>query len=601
MLRLAIVQFRPDKGDYAGNLGRLGAVLRELAGWPEPPGLLLLPEAALTGYFLEGGVRELARSAEQMFDDLTRIHREAGAPPLDLALGFYEVWRNRLYNSALYASLGGSDAGIRHVHRKVFLPTYGVFDEERFVEPGRSVQAFDTRWGRAALLICEDAWHSLMPTLAALDGAQVILIPSATPARGLTPKPGIESRPANLDRWDRLAQGISEEHGVFVAVAHLVGFEGGKGFVGGSIVTGPRGNIISQGPLFEPAVVEATLEFEEITRARADQPLLSDLELRFPHLLDAWADRRSGGQADSSGEAGHSIVGPARPVATSPSARPPARPTASGDPLAIDPELTRRWLVEFIRDEFQRRRGFEHAVVGLSGGVDSALVSFLAAEALGPENVTAVRMPYRTSNPESLAHAQLVIDKLQVRSRTVDISAAVDGLVAAIGGDSNPARRGNIMARMRMITLFDLSAELRALPLGTGNKTERLLGYFTWHADDSPPVNPIGDLFKSQVWALARHVGVPDVIVTKPATADLIHGQTDEGDFGISYPKADGILHWLLLGYSTEAIQSQGYTAEEVALVRTRLESTHWKRRLPTVAMLSQTAIGEYYLRPVDY
>jgi NAD+ synthetase len=194
-----------------------------------------------------------------------------------------------------------------------------------------------------------------------------------------------------------------------------------------------------------------------------------------------------------------------------------------------------------------------------------------------------------------------VIDQLKVRSRTVDISAGVDGLVAAIGGDSDPARRGNIMARMRMITLFDLSAELRALPLGTGNKTERLFGYFTWHADDSPPVNPIGDLFKSQVWALARHVGVPDVIVTKPATADLIKGQTDEGDFGISYPKADGILHWLLMGYSTEAIQSRGYTAEEVALVRTRLESTHWKRRLPTVAMLSQTAIGEYYLRPVDY
>ena len=609
MLRFAIVQFRPDKGDYAGNLARLGEVLREVGTWPETPGLLLLPEAALTGYFLEGGVRELARSAEQMFDDLARVHREAGAPPLDLALGFYEVWRNRLYNSALYASLGGSDAGIRHVHRKVFLPTYGVFDEERFVEPGRSIQAFDTRWGRAALLICEDAWHSLMPTLAALDGAQVILVPSATPARGLTPKPGMESRPANLDRWDRLAQGISEEHGVFVAVAHLVGFEGGKGFVGGSIVTGPRGNIIAHGPLFEPAVVEATLEFEEITRARADQPLLSDLELRFPHLLESWRGRGAEGPRGSASEDGQPSV---LSVPSAPRALPrpagsplgPSRPSrlpAAGDPLAIDPELTRRWLVEFIRDEFQRRRGFEQAVVGVSGGVDSALVTFLAAEALGPENVTAVRMPYRSSSPESLAHAQLVIDKLKVRSRTVDISAAVDGLVAAIGGESDPARRGNVMARMRMITLFDLSAELRALPLGTGNKTERLFGYFTWHADDSPPVNPIGDLFKSQVWALAKHVGVPDVIVNKPATADLIKGQTDEGDFGISYPKADGILHWLLLGYSTEAIRSQGYTAEEVALVRTRLESTHWKRRLPTVAMLSQTAIGEYYLRPVDY
>jgi NAD+ synthetase len=210
-------------------------------------------------------------------------------------------------------------------------------------------------------------------------------------------------------------------------------------------------------------------------------------------------------------------------------------------------------------------------------------------------------MPYRESSPESLAHAQLVIDALGIPSVTVDISAAVDGLVAAIGGKTDPARRGNVMARARMVTLFDLSAAHRALPLGTGNKTERLLGYFTWHADDSPPVNPIGDLFKTHVWALARHVGVPEIIVSKPASADLIKGQTDEGDFGISYPKADGILHWLLLGHRPADIVGFGYTAEEVELVRNRLESTHWKRRLPTVAMLSQTAIGEFYLRPVDY
>jgi NAD+ synthetase len=165
----------------------------------------------------------------------------------------------------------------------------------------------------------------------------------------------------------------------------------------------------------------------------------------------------------------------------------------------------------------------------------------------------------------------------------------------------DPSRLGNIMARARMITLFDLSAARRALPVGTGNKTERLLGYFTWHADDSPPVNPIGDLFKTQVWALARHVGVPEVIVAKPASADLIQGQTDEGDFGISYPRADGILHWLLLGHRNEDLLARGFTAEEIELVRRRLDGTHWKRRLPTVAMLSATAIGEYYLRPVDY
>ncbi|MFN2317306.1 MAG: NAD+ synthase [Gemmatimonadales bacterium] len=272
-----------------------------------------------------------------------------------------------------------------------------------------------------------------------------------------------------------------------------------------------------------------------------------------------------------------------------------------GDPLTIDPELTRRWLVEFIRDEVVRRRGFFKAVIGLSGGVDSAVVAFLAAEALGAEQVSAVRMPYRSSSPDSLAHAQLVIDQLGVPAETVDISDAVDGLAHRLGDQPSPARLGNIMARMRMITLFDRSAALGALPLGTGNKTERLFGYFTWHADDAPPVNPVGDLFKSQVWALARHLGVPEAIVAKPASADLVAGQTDEGDFGISYPRADGILHWLLLGYTPDAIAGLGFSSEEIALVRRRLDSTHWKRRLPTVAMLSQTAIGEYYLRPVDY
>jgi len=183
----------------------------------------------------------------------------------------------------------------------------------------------------------------------------------------------------------------------------------------------------------------------------------------------------------------------------------------------------------------------------------------------------------------------------------VEISGAVDGLAAAVGDTPSAGRLGNIMARTRMITLFDLSSSAGALPVGTGNKTERLLGYFTWHADDSPPVNPIGDLFKTQVWQLAREVGVPEVIVSKPASADLIRGQTDEGDFGISYPRADLILHWLLLGYRADEVVARGFTEEEVALVRRRLDSTHWKRRLPTVAMVSQTAIGEYYLRPVDY
>jgi NAD+ synthetase len=614
VLRLAIAQLRPHKGAYEENLCRLGAYFREAAGWAEPPELVVAPEAALTGYFLEGGVRDLAVPAERLYQDLTRQHRDAKAPPLDVALGFYEVHQNRLYNSALYARLGDADAGIRHIHRKVFLPTYGVFDEERFVEAGRSVQAFDTSWGRAAILICEDAWHSFTPMLAALDGAQLIIVPSASPARGPVPAEDGAGRPASLARWSRIVQDIAGEHGVFVALAQLVGFEGGKAFPGGSIVATPRGELAAVAPIFEEALVPAHLDFEEITRARADLPLLADLEMRLPHLLGSLhaARREKGrtaGQRDGgtgvrrdSGTAGQLDAAALRRSADRGAIPPSRRPAVPpSDPLEIDPELTRRWLVEFLRDEVQRRRGFEKVVIGLSGGVDSSLVAYLAAEALGAGNVTGVRMPYRTSSPESLEHAQLVIDQLGIRARTVDISAAVDGLASAIGGEHEPGRLGNIMARARMITLFDISAAERALPVGTGNKTERLLGYFTWHADDSPSVNPIGDLFKTQVWALARHLGVPDVIVSKPASADLIQGQTDEGDFGISYPRADAILHWILLGYRNQEIVPLGFTEDEIALVRRRLDSTHWKRRLPTVAMLSATAIGEYYLRPVDY
>ncbi|HEU5466314.1 MAG TPA: NAD+ synthase, partial [Gemmatimonadales bacterium] len=253
-----------------------------------------------------------------------------------------------------------------------------------------------------------------------------------------------------------------------------------------------------------------------------------------------------------------------------------------------------------LRDEVVVRRKFKKGIVALSGGVDSALTAFLAVQALGKENVIGVRLPYRTSSPESLDHARLIIDQLGIPCETIDISLAVDGYLSQVK-DAGPGRSGNVMARERMIALFDLSERHKALPLGTGNKSERLLGYFTWHADDSPPVNPLGDLFKTQVWALARHVGVPEVIVSKPATADLVAGQTDEGDFGISYPKADRILYELISGRKPQEVEALGFTAAEVERVRSRLDATHWKRRLPTVAMLSQTAIGEFYLRPVDY
>ena len=202
--------------------------------------------------------------------------------------------------------------------------------------------------------------------------------------------------------------------------------------------------------------------------------------------------------------------------------------------LEIDAALAQAWLEAFLYDELVERRGLRKAVIGLSGGVDSAVVAFLAARALGPENVHCIRMPYVTSSPDSLEDARAVVEALGCNVHTIEITNAVDGYLA-LEPDADARRRGNVMARTRMLVLFDQSAKLGALPIGTGNKTERLMGYFTWHADDAPPVNPIGDLFKSQVWALARHVGVPERIVAKAPSADLEANQTDETDLGITY------------------------------------------------------------------
>ena len=593
MLRLGLAQFKPGKGDYGESLDRIDTILAGLSGRKDAPDLLVFPEAALTGYLLEGGVRDLAVTAGQLFQDLQARHAASKAGRIDIAIGFYEKWRGSLYNSALYATLGGSDARILHVHRKVFLPTYGVFDEERFVESGHDVQAFDTRFGRIGVLICEDAWHSLTPTIAAIQGAQLIVIHSASPARGTQPLEETVPRPANVSRWERISRYIAEEHGVWVATSQLVGFEGGKGFAGGSCIVTPRGDVLVRGPLWEPALVEAVLDFDEVGRARADTPLLADLQTKLPHLIKS---------LETDGRAGGQTVGPFDPAPSPGRVRAPTPPMPSGaDPMSMDAVLVERWLIEFLKEEVTRRRGFDDVVVGLSGGVDSAVVATLAARAFGPAHVHAVMMPYRTSSAESLEHARLVVKQLGICHRVVDISQAVDGYVEAHEKDADGARRGNVMARVRTLVLFDQSAKLKALPMGTGNKTERLLGYFTWHADDSPPINPIGDLFKSQVWALAQQLGVPAAIIEKPATADLIKGQTDEGDLGISYLKADRILYWMLRGLPAAEIEALGFTKDEVAVVDRRLASTHWKRRMPTVAMLSPTAIGEYYLRPVDY
>ena len=275
-VRHAVLQFRPEKSRLRESLARLRARLEALR--PHAPQVVVLPEAALTGYFLQGGVRELALTRHELLELLVGVYEKVGwEGVLDVVVGFYERDEGAYYNSAAYLELPHR---VVHVHRKVFLPTYGVFDEERYLARGRRVEAFRTRFGRAALLICEDFWHSITATIAALDGAEVIYVPSASPARGFQ-----GGYPENVARWRTLAQAVAAEHGLYVVVARLVGFEGGKGMSGGSLVVGPDGRVLAEAPLFEEAALLFALDRERIPPVRYDSPLLSDLEAGLPLLL----------------------------------------------------------------------------------------------------------------------------------------------------------------------------------------------------------------------------------------------------------------------------------------------------------------------------
>ncbi len=269
--------------------------------------------------------------------------------------------------------------------------------------------------------------------------------------------------------------------------------------------------------------------------------------------------------------------------------------------LSINTDLVREILVRFIRTEITRA-GFQRAVVGVSGGVDSALVCFLAAEALGPENVLAVRMPYRTSSPESLEHAALVIEATGVQHLTIDITPMVDGYLEHYAPDASRLRRGNVMARSRMIVLYDQSAAFRGLVVGTGNKTEILLGYSTLYGDAAYAINPIGDLYKTQVWQLAAAVGVPEVIVQKAPSADLWVGQTDEDELGFSYRLADQILYLLVdERYRVEEVIEMGFPAEVVQAIMERVRRNHYKRIMPPIAKLSHRTVGYDFLYLRDW
>lgn len=265
------------------------------------------------------------------------------------------------------------------------------------------------------------------------------------------------------------------------------------------------------------------------------------------------------------------------------------RPTAPDFP-PTNYDLVERVVVDFIRREVTRT-GLEQVVLGLSGGIDSAVAGVLAAKALGCDKVLGVMMPYRTSSPESVADAIAVAESFGFATETVEITAQIDAYFERFPEASN-LRRGNKMARERMTILYDYSAWRSALVLGTSNKTELLLGYGTLFGDMASAVNPIGDLYKMQVWGLAEHLGLPKGVITKAPSADLWAGQTDEQELGFGYHEVDALLHRMIDERCVdETLIDMGFEAAFVSRVRSMIQSSQFKRRMPVIAKVSDRTI----------
>lgn len=268
--------------------------------------------------------------------------------------------------------------------------------------------------------------------------------------------------------------------------------------------------------------------------------------------------------------------------------------------LTINTDIARLILTGFIKSEVTRV-GYSRAVINLSGGLDSALSCALAAEALGPENVLALRLPYRTSSPDSLEHAQLMIDQFKVQSKTIDITNMVDPLIEH-DTEMSKTRKGNIMARSRMIVLYDQSEVFKGLPIGTSNKTEILLGYSTLWGDMAAAINPIGDLYKTQVRQLSRALDIPAPILDKPPSADLWAGQTDENELGFTYEQVDKLLFLLVdQRYSVQECIEEGLDAAFVNAVMARVRRFQFKRMMPPIAKVSNRTVGYDFLYLRDW
>jgi len=263
------------------------------------------------------------------------------------------------------------------------------------------------------------------------------------------------------------------------------------------------------------------------------------------------------------------------------------------------PALT-KLLTQFIQEEVTRI-GLHKTVIGLSGGIDSALSAFLTSAALGPENVLCVMMPYKTSSAESLIDAERVIKQLGVRSECIDITPMVDPFFQMEPGMGN-IRMGNVMARQRMIVLYDRSSREKGIVIGTGNKTEILLGYTTLFGDSACAINPLGDLYKSQVWKLAAFLGIPKEIIEKAPSADLWEGQTDETELGVSYKRVDELLYFMVdERRSTDELVAKGFEESFVTKITGMIQRAQFKRVPPVIAKISQRTIGTDFRYPRDW